>query len=224
MTSKAQTLVDPTFLFRFEVTLRQHQLQWTDKGLKLPESHRVPSFGALAGRPTFADVRLAWDTTGIAVDVRVSGKRQLPWCRQSRPEDSDGFHLWIDTRCSPGIHRATQYCHRFLWMPSGADADRERPVATLVPIHRARSQPKPIRDGELKVAAVARHDGYELSGLIRTPALTGFDPAAEPRIGIYYAAIDRELGWQSLSLGPDYPVMEDPSLWGEAVLQGSDCA
>ena len=30
--------------------------------------------------------------------------------------------------------------------------------------------------------------------------------------------IDRELGWQTFSLGPEYPVMDDPSLWGEAVL------
>ncbi len=35
---------------------------------------------------------------------------------------------------------------------------------------------------------------------------------------MYYAVIDRELGWQTLSLGPEFPVMDDPSLWGEAVL------
>jgi hypothetical protein len=34
---------------------------------------------------------------------------------------------------------------------------------------------------------------------------------------MYYTVIDRELGWQTLALGPEYPVMDDPSLWGEAV-------
>jgi len=211
-------LIDPTFLFRFEIMLRKISVRWSDKGLELPESHRVPSFGDLADRPTFADVRAGWCPAGIAIDVRVSGKRQLPWCRQSRADDSDGFHLWIDTRCSPGIHRATQYCHRFLWMPAGAETNRERPVAVLLPIHRARSQPKPVADGVVKVAAAARHDGYRISGFVPAAALTGFDPAGSPRIGIYYAVIDRELGWQTFSLGPEYPVMEDPSLWGEAVL------
>ena len=213
-------LVDPTILFRFEVTLRKETFQWSDKGLKLPESCRIPSFSALADRPVFTDVRIAWNDSGIAIHVLVNGKRQLPWCRDTRPEDSDGFHLWIDTRCSPGIHRATQYCHRFLWMPSGAGSSREQPLAVHLPIHRAKSEPKPIPAQQLKVAAAARHDGYELSGMVLADALTGFDPKGQPRIGIFYAAIDRELGWQTLTLGPDFPVMDDPSLWGEAVLGG----
>lgn len=213
-------LIDPTIVFRFEVTLRKQSIKWTDKGLKLPESCRIPSFGALADRPVFADVRIAWDKSGLAFHLLVNGKRQLPWCRDTRPEDSDGFHLWIDTRCSPGIHRATQYCHRFMWMPSGGGANREKPVASHVPINRARSEPKPVPASQLKVAAAPRHDGYELFGMVPAAALTGFDPDGQPRIGIYYAAIDRELGWQTFSLGPEFPVMEDPSLWGEAILGG----
>jgi hypothetical protein len=211
-------LIDPTILFRFEVSLRKQPLAWTAKGLQLPESCRIPSFGQLAGRPVFADVRLAWNETGIGAQVLVNGKRQLPWCRETRPEDSDGFHLWIDTRCSPGIHRATQFCHRFMWMPSGGGGDREQPVAVHVPINRARANPQPIAANVLKVAASARHDGYEMSGFVPATALTGFAPQEQPRVGIYYAAIDRELGWQTLALGPEFPVVEDPSLWGEAVL------
>ena len=211
-------LIDPTFLFRFEVQVRNAPLKWTTKGLKLPEKCRLPSFGGLSGRPVFADVRLGWSSEGIGIHLLVNGKRQLPWCRDSRPEDSDGFHLWIDTRSSPNIHRATKYCHRFLWMPSGGGSKREHPVAGLVPINRARFQPNPINNGVIKVAAAPRHDGYEMSGLIPAKAMTGYDPADQPRISLYYAVIDRELGWQTLSLGPEYPVMEDPSLWGEGVL------
>jgi hypothetical protein len=217
-----QSLIDPSFLFRFEIALPKQAgawtNHWTDKGLKLPTSCRLPSFGALGDRPVFADVRMAWCDAGIALDVRVNGKRQLPWCRDSRLEDSDGFHLWLDTRCSPGIHRAIQYCHRFLWMPSGGGPKRDRPVAALIPIHRARSHPRQVAPGELKVAAHPRHDGYELCGFVPSGALTGFDPGEQPRLGIYYAVVDRELGWQTLALGPEYPVMEDPSLWGQAVL------
>lgn len=178
----------------------------------------MPSFGALGERPVFADVRLGWNSLGIAVNVTVNGKRTLPWCRESRLDESDGFHLWIDTRCSPGIHRATQYCHRFLWMPAGGGPRRDRPVANLVAINRARANPKTIPVDQLPVMAYPRHDGYELSGLIPAKAMTGFDPKQQPRVGLYYAVIDRELGWQTFSLGPEYPVMEDPSLWGEAVL------
>ncbi len=211
-------LIDCTFLFRFEVAIRKHACTWTDKGLKLPTRCRLPSFGALADREVFADVRMAWSTEGIGVHVLVNGKRQLPWCRDSRLDESDGFHLWIDTRCSPGIHRATQYCHRFLWMPAGGGPKRDAPVVALVPINRARSHPRSVPAGKLRIAAFPRHDGYELSGWIPAAALTGFDPGEQPRIGMFYCVVDRELGWQTLALGPEYPVMDDPSLWGEAVL------
>ena len=220
--SKKAALIDPTFLFRFEVLLKRHSLKWTERGLKLPATCRLPSFGALGDRPVFADVRMAYSKSGLGVHVSVAGKRQLPWCRETRLDESDGFHLWIDTRCSPGIHRANQYCHRFLWMPGGGGPRREQPVASLVPIQRARSGPKPITAGELRVIALPRHDGYELSGFVPAKAMTGFDPSEQPRIGLYYSVIDRELGWQTLALGPEYPVMEDPSLWGQAVLEGAD--
>lgn len=211
-------LIDPTFLFRFEVAIRKTECKWTNRGLKLPIECRLPSFGGLDERPVFADVRLGWCSDGLGVHVLVNGKGQLPWCRESRLDDSDGFHLWIDTRCSPGIHRATQYCHRFLWMPAGGGSKREKPVTSLIPINRARANPKSVPANSIKIAAYPRHDGYELSGFVPNAAMTGFEPAEQPRIGLYYAVIDRELGWQTFSLGPEYPVMDDPSLWGEAVL------
>ncbi|TWU41438.1 hypothetical protein Q31b_28850 [Novipirellula aureliae] len=216
--TKPSSLIDPSFLFRFEIRLYRQEMPWTSKGLSLPESCRLPSFGVLSEQAAYADVRMAWNETGIGVQVSVARKRQLPWCRDSRLDDSDGFHLWVDTRSSPGIHRATQFCHRFLWMPAGGGPQREHPVAALIPINRARANPKPIRADSLKIAAAPRHDGYQLSGFAPASCLTGFDPSDQPRIGFYYAVVDRELGWQTFSLGPEYPVIEDPSLWGEAVL------
>jgi hypothetical protein len=103
-------------------------------------------------------------------------------------------------------------------MPAGGGSQREKPVVSLIPINRARSHPRSIPAEKLKVAAFPRHDGYELSGFAPASALTGFDPGEQPRLGIYYAVIDRELGWQTLALGPEFPVMDDPSLWGQAVL------
>lgn len=222
MSDTPESLIDPTFLFRFEVTLRHHPLEWTAKGLQLPDYCRLPSFGALGERPVYADVRMAWSEAGLGLHVRVAGKKALPWCRDTRLEDSDGFHLWIDTRCSPGIHRATQYCHRFLWMPAGGGPKREKPIASLIPIARARGNPKPIGPEQLKIAAYPRHDGYEMSGFIPAAALTGFDPRQQSRAGLYYAVVDRELGWQTLALGPEYPVADDPSLWGEAAMAAPD--
>lgn len=211
-------LIDPTFLFRFEVAIRQADCNWTATGLNLPESCRIPSFSALAGRRPYADVRLAWDHGGIGFQVQVSGKKAGLWCRDSRLEDSDGFHLWLDTRCSPGIHRATQFCHWFLFMPSGGGATKGQPFTALMPINRARQNPKSPPAGSVQVYAKLLPDGYRLSGRIAAGAMTGFDSTQYPRLSLYYAVIDRELGWQTLTLGQDYPVVEDPSLWVEAAL------
>ncbi|MCM2369787.1 hypothetical protein NB063_04045 [Rhodopirellula sp. ICT_H3.1] len=211
-------LVDPTILFRFEVRLLRHELKWSSRGLTLPESCRLPSFGALSGGPIFADLRVAWAPEGIGFTVKVAGKRAMPWCRDTRLDESDGLHIWMDTRNSPNIHRATQHCHRFLWLPAGGGPQRERPVARLIPINRARGNPKPIGDKVLQIHAAPKHDGYEMSGLIPAEAMTGYDPIDQPRMGFFYAVADRELGYQAFTLSEAFPVVEDPSLWGEAAL------
>ncbi len=221
-TTAPAPLIDPTFLFRFEVPIHEHNctfgLTATKPGLELPEHCRIASFGELSGKRNFADVRMAWDQSAIAFVAEVSGKKTAPWCRDSRMEDSDGFHLWIDTRCSPGIHRATQYCHRFLFMPSGGGPRRESPMTALMPINRARQNPKPPPPSSIQLHVQPRHDGYRMAGRIAAAAMTGFDAIQYPRIGLFFTVIDRELGWQTFTLSQEYPVVEDPSLWGEASL------
>ena len=44
--------------------------------------------------------------------------------------------------------------------------------------------------------------------------LSGYDPEQHPRLGVYYAVFDHELGDQFLSLNMDFPFADDPSLWG----------
>jgi len=200
------------------LSLQQHECKWTSSGLDLPESCRIPSFSSLAGRRCYADVRLAWCSGAIGFTIDVNGKKTAPWCRDSRLEDSDGFHLWLDTRCSPGIHRATQFCHWFLFMPAGGGHTKDQPMTALMPINRARQNPKSPPSGSMQVFSKLRADGYRLSGRIAAAAMTGFDSSQYPRLSLYYAVIDRELGWQTLTLSQEYPVVEDPSMWSEAVL------
>ena len=42
------------------------------------------------------------------------------------------------------------------------------------------------------------------------------------RLGFSYLIADRELGSQSLAIGPEFPVLEDPSLWGTLELFADD--
>ena len=81
--------------------------------------YRLPSLGELEGQRSFADVRAAWSEAGLAFSVRIEGKRHPSWCRETKLEDSDALQVWIDTRDTHNIHRASRFCHRFIFLPAG---------------------------------------------------------------------------------------------------------
>jgi hypothetical protein len=207
------SLLPQRFLFRFTVPCLYRDPVWEAEGGGLPAEHRLPALAELEGRPSWAELRVAWSEAGLALGLRVAGKKQPPWCRASRAEQSDGLHVWIDTRDVHNVHRATRFCHYFLFLPAGAGKKGDEPTALWLPIHRARDNPRPIRPGLLRARSAIRKDGYALDALIPAEALTGFDPVEHPRLGFAYAAVDRELGEQTLSAGSPMPYQEDPSLW-----------
>ena len=212
-TPTVEPLVAPRFLFRFSVPLLHCSKTWSAAGVQLGDKYRLLDLAQLDGEKPVADVRLAWSEEGIAVNVRIEGKRQPPWCRESRLEDSDGVQLWIDTRATHNIHRASRFCHRFAFMPAGGGRKHDQPMADQLLIHRARENAQPIRPDQLKVRSEKRINGYLLEGFIPAAALTGYDPSDHPRLGFTYAVLDRELGLQTFSVGSAFPYEEDPSTW-----------
>ncbi len=206
-------LLPKRFLFRFSVPCLYRDPLWTADGAQLEPDYRLVGFDELEGRTNRADVRVAWSESGLAFSVDLTGKTQPPWCRTTRPEDSDGVQIWIDTRDVHNVHRAGRFCHRFLFMPSGGGGAEDKPVAHWLPINRAREQPGAIPDGALVARSETRTSGYLLEGFIAAEALTGFEPDEHPRLGFTYAVIDRELGLQTLGVGEPMPYRSDPSLW-----------
>jgi hypothetical protein len=210
----SDSLISPTMLCRFAAPCFHTEERWSAGGIKLGEEHRLPCFAELSGARSFADLRLGWSEVGIAINLVVRGKEQTPWCRDSRIDDSDGLQLWIDTRNTQNIHRAGRFCHRFAFLPVGAGRKLDEPVAVLLAINRAKESPREIGAGTLKVRAEMLAGGYRLEGFIAAEALTGYSPADQPALSFTYAVIDRELGRQTFSVGPELPFAEDPSLWG----------
>jgi hypothetical protein len=210
----SEALISPPMLFRFAAPCIHTEERWSAAGIKLDERHRLPCFAELSGKKPFADVRLGWNEQGIALNVTVRGKQQPPWCRDSRIDDSDGVQLFIDTRNTQNIHRAGRFCHRFAFLPIGSGRKLDEPVAVLLAINRAKESPREIEPGALKMCCQRLPDGYLIGGFIPAMALTGYSPADQLAIGFSYAVIDRELGWQAFSVGPELPFVEDPSLWG----------
>jgi hypothetical protein len=212
-------LLPTRFLFRFSIPCRYHDSLGTTGGAQLDETYRLTGLAELEGRAVWADVRAAWSEAGLAFHVSVQGKQQPVWCRASRPEDSDGLQVWIDTRDVHNVHRASRFCQRFIFLPVGAGSRLDQPMAAALPINRARELPAPIREGLLKARCEKRPDGYILEAVIPAQALTGFDPPEHPSLGFTYAVIDRELGTQTFGVGSPMPYQEDPSLWATLELQ-----
>ena len=215
-------LLPPSFLFRFAIPCRHKKPLWTPSGAGLDESYALPWLTELDEARSRSELRAAWSEQGLAFQLRVSGKRQPPWCRDSRPDESDGLRLWIDTRDTRNVHRATRFCHQFMLLPSGAGRALDEPHGEPMLINRAKEHPKPIRQGAIQLHREKRVDGYILDILITAAALTGFDPVEHPRLGFMCAVIDRERGHEVYGIAPEFPYQDDPSLWLTLELVGPE--
>ena len=234
----AQTLVEPTLLFEFAIMIARMKQPTKKVGSKKvsakatadsirwqpDESNLIPHFAALSGRATHSTVYAAWSEFGLHFVAHVQGKTSPSRFVQSRGGFSDGLRIWIDTRCSPGVHRATRFCHCFHFFPGQAKSnsaltDADNPHGILDEIPRAREQPAKILDAELQVESECVRDGYTLWAHVPTSCLTGYSPLEFDRIRIFYDVVDHELGTQSMTLGPELRYAEDPSLWVQATLK-----
>lgn len=205
-------LLPSSALFRFSLPCQPHPKAGTP-GLALDDSYILPSFAALDGAPPIVEVRAAWNATALHFVASVTGKKQSPWCRASMLDSSDGLRVWIDTRDTHNIHRASRFCHQFVFLPTGGGPRLDLPVAEQSLINRARENATPVREKTLRVANQKIAGGYQLEAIIPTSALTGFDAEEHPKLGFFWAVEDRELGAISLSLNSQFPIAEDPSLW-----------
>lgn len=211
--------IDPSLLIRVRLKAARIDRSFSDRPEALPDECILPSLSAeLAGQPKFGQVRLGVGRDALFFQADVQGKHKLPWCRESRVEDSDGLHVWLDTRNSREIHRATKYCHRFGFFPMGRGPKADLPFVGWAPINRARENPPPPPDDQVAIRARVSEGRYRLVAAMQFTALSGLDLNDFPTVGFYFAIADRELGWQSLALQPDLPVAENPSLWSQLLL------
>jgi hypothetical protein len=145
--------------------------------------------------------------------VEVRGKDQAPQGDAGRPRGSDGATLWIDTRDARTSHRASRYCHQFHLLPTGGGVDHDQPVFAQTKINRALNDAPLASAGGVPFRCTQRAGGYVLEAFLPAAILNGFDPEPNPRLGVYYAIRDAELGDQVLSVGAEFPYWEDPTLW-----------
>lgn len=208
-------LVTPSFLFRWSFPVPQIPSlpNRTGRLLNLPDNCRLPSVSELDSRRDFADVRLAWNAEGFGISVDVRGRTSKPDCSAATIGLSDGVTLWIDTRNTQGVHRATRFCHQFCLLPMGGGRKQLEPVVVQIPLARAREEATPIDLSAIQLQAEIEKEGYHLEAWFPASVFVGFDPATSPRLGFHYLVRDTQQGDQTLAVGSEFPVASDPSLW-----------
>src|SRR5829696_263403 len=161
-------LVPNRFLFRVSHPCRYVPgLPDDDEGLfTLPDSCRVSNFAGLDDQTNFADVRMAWNEDGLAVQVEVRGKEQPPAGDVSRPRLSDGLSLWIDTRDSRTSHRASRFCHQFHFLPRAGGEERDQAVWVQTKINRALADAPMAGPQAVALRCRVRGTGYRLAAFL----------------------------------------------------------
>jgi hypothetical protein len=208
-------LIPHRFLFRVAHPCRYVQEMPLRKGahlLDLPEDCRIDNFAAMDAEKNFADFRLAWNELGFGLAVEVRGKQQLAVGNPDRPRGSDGVTLWLDTRDARTSHRGSRYCHQFHFLAAGGGDEHDEPAVVQAKINRALEDAPQTNAGVL-LKMQPKKSGYLLEAFLPATALNGYDPDEHRRLGFFYAVRDDEMGEQLLSMSPEFPFWEDPTLW-----------
>jgi hypothetical protein len=208
-------LVPPEFLFRCTFPVRRLDAipRRGKRLLQLPESCVLPSLAELSGRANFGEIRLAWNEQGLGIGLSVTGKKQPASSVPQRSGKTDGMRVWIDTRNTHSVHRATRFCHQFEILPVGGKADGAGAAVIPQPVARANEDAPRIDPELIPVQTSVTSKGYRVEAWLPAAALNGFDPLRQPLLGFFYAIQDSELGLQTLSVGTEFPFSSDPSLW-----------
>jgi len=185
--------------------------------LDLPPSAALPFPGALSGEPPWAEVRAAWNPQGLGFAFRVPYEPPAKPARSrqsaARAPTVNSLGLWIDTRDTRDIHRASRFCQFYvIRIPSKTSRLNEFEL-TQMKIPRAMRDAPIARSPNVGRWIERRDDGVDCELWFPAETLNGFDPESNRRLGLMYAVTLRRFGVQYAALDGSFPVDSDPSLW-----------
>jgi hypothetical protein len=190
------------------------------RALELPAAASLPDFAELEGNGSWAQVRIGWNSRGIAFVIRAQGvsDEQL---EVGRPDGFAEAHFWIDTRDTRDVSRATRFCHHFV-INLVKKAPRGGLTAAVAqrPIARATADAPIYRGDRVSAVADLAKGNWALSLFLPAEALYGYDPDNNRRLGFAYQISDRIRPDQFLGVGREFPLGENPSLWATLELCG----
>jgi hypothetical protein len=215
-------LLPQAFWFRLAIPCRRVEgLPRAGKGrlLELDASCSLPETASLDGKTNWADVRVAWNPGGLAIQVEAE-KATAALIGKERAEGMDGVNVWIDTRDTRNVSRATRFCHRFSARLSGLAGRGALGLEVAQrPIARAVADAPICRPELLRSRAERVRGGWLIEIFLPTEALNGFDLETNRRLGFAYQVTDPDREDQHLTVGREFPVGENPSLWSTLELR-----
>jgi hypothetical protein len=188
--------------------------------LDLPDSCVLPDLAPLEGQASWADVRVAWNPKGFALAVEVAGPSGPRKTQVERPEGMDGVQVWIDTRDTRNVSRATRFCHRFQARLVGLGTRGALGVeVSQRAIARAVADAPLVRPESIAARAERLKGGWRVELFLPAEALNGFDSETNRRLGFAYQVTDPDREDQFLGVGREFPIGENPSLWSTLELR-----
>ena len=208
-------IVPPSFLFQYQLSVPRMDDLPKKKGrpLQLPDTARVFVPATLNDGTASLDVKLAWNPDGLGIELVVHGKKQEVSGRRNDLKHSDYVSVFIDTRHTANVHRATQFCTALQILPSDEAAD-DQPTVQFVDMAQQHGTRLEQSSKRVLLGVETVSDGYRLEVWIPAAQIPGFAETPEiGHLGFYIVVEDTELGQLPLSIGDDFPVAHDPSTW-----------
>lgn len=208
-------IVPPSFLFQYQLSIPRIDELPRKKGgrLQLPDAAQVFVPATMNEVAAGLDVRLAWNPHGLGMELIVHGKKSEISGRRHDLKHSDHVLVFIDTRHTANVHRATQFCTALQILPSD-EAANDHPTVQFIDIAQQRGT---LREKDAKGVLIAVDpvsDGYRMELWIPVAQMPGFAETPEiGHLGFYVVVEDTELGQLPLSIGDDFPIAHDPSTW-----------
>jgi hypothetical protein len=188
--------------------------------LDLPAACVLPDLSTLDGRTSWASVRVGWNAEGLGVTILADSSRAKASANPDRPEGFADVNLWIDTRDTRNVSRATRFCHRFAaHLTLARDRKNLNVDLSQRPIARAVADAPICPSDQLSSRTELTRSGWMLEVFLPARVLNGFDPETNRRLGFAYQVSDHEREDQFLGVGREFPLGENPSLWATLELQ-----
>ncbi len=215
------SVVPHPFLMRYSIPISRIEAPDLSAGRMLGFEHatELPFLGEIAGDEAFARVKVGWNEAGIGLAMDVAEKTNPLRPNKPMPIEADGLQVWIDTRNTQNIHRASRFCHHFCLVAADSDGPNAKPYGQQLQIARAREDTVIAPQKDIIVRVQEKDDSYLLEAWLPAKILTGFDPEANTALGFYYQVRDAQLGDQFLTVDRDFPYRSDPSTWSTLELR-----